>query len=327
VPSLPPHALRAPARLAPLAERARRASTAAQTGSLAGVPGSTRARCPCDALTRRRGRLRARGRAARPRLRRGRQQRLRARPRRRGHSRRASHTSTELRHVQVRAALRACTPRNCRDARDRIERRGPRSPRASWTPRPAAVEERMRVPTDAGRPPRPCGRVAWRSPTSSPRGTAHADRMGVLRARSIARAARGRPCRRSNWLASIPGRGVRPLGRGDDRSDVRAAAIAEARFGAAVASAELLYVTVSTGICTLVLGGRAYAGARGNAICTGGHASSCPRAAWRWPRREGVSAAGDVLADPRARRHRGSPPLRSAPASPTGPMRSTRVVP
>jgi glucokinase len=53
-------------------------------------------------------------------------------------------------------------------------------------------------------------------------------------------------------------------------SDVRAAAVAEARFGGGRGVAELLYVTVGTGIsCCLVLDGRAYAGARGNAICFG----------------------------------------------------------
>jgi glucokinase len=53
-------------------------------------------------------------------------------------------------------------------------------------------------------------------------------------------------------------------------SDVRAAAVAEARFGGGRGVEELLYVTVGTGIsCCLVLDGNAYPGARGNAICFG----------------------------------------------------------
>ena len=53
-------------------------------------------------------------------------------------------------------------------------------------------------------------------------------------------------------------------------SDVRAAAIAEARFGGGRGVDQLLFVTVGTGIsCCLVLHGRAYEGARGNAICFG----------------------------------------------------------
>jgi glucokinase len=60
------------------------------------------------------------------------------------------------------------------------------------------------------------------------------------------------------------------LGPAVVESDVRAAALAEARFGAGRGVEELLFVIVGTGIsCCLVLGGRAYAGARGNAICFG----------------------------------------------------------
>ena len=53
-------------------------------------------------------------------------------------------------------------------------------------------------------------------------------------------------------------------------SDVRAAALAEARFGGGRGVDQMLFVTVGTGIsCCLVVDGRAYAGARGNAICFG----------------------------------------------------------
>jgi glucokinase len=61
-----------------------------------------------------------------------------------------------------------------------------------------------------------------------------------------------------------------PLGRAVVESDVRAAALAEARYGAGRGVDEVLFVIVGTGIsCCLVLGGRPYAGARGNAICFG----------------------------------------------------------
>jgi glucokinase len=61
-----------------------------------------------------------------------------------------------------------------------------------------------------------------------------------------------------------------PLGRAVVESDVRAAALAEARFGAGQGVEEMLFVIVGTGIsCCLVLGGRPYPGARGNAICFG----------------------------------------------------------
>jgi glucokinase len=53
-------------------------------------------------------------------------------------------------------------------------------------------------------------------------------------------------------------------------SDVRAAALAEARFGAGRGHASFLYVTISTGIShCFVLDGRPWPGARGNAIVTG----------------------------------------------------------
>ena len=53
-------------------------------------------------------------------------------------------------------------------------------------------------------------------------------------------------------------------------SDVRAAALAEARFGAARGAGHVVYVTVGTGISfTLVVGGVPYAGARGGALTFG----------------------------------------------------------
>jgi len=50
-------------------------------------------------------------------------------------------------------------------------------------------------------------------------------------------------------------------------SDVRAAALAEARYGGGRERSSFLYVTIGTGIsCTLVQGGLPYRGARGNAL-------------------------------------------------------------
>jgi glucokinase len=53
-------------------------------------------------------------------------------------------------------------------------------------------------------------------------------------------------------------------------SDVRAAALAEARFGAGRALSSFLYLTIGTGVShTFVVGGKPWRGARGNAIITG----------------------------------------------------------
>jgi glucokinase len=61
-----------------------------------------------------------------------------------------------------------------------------------------------------------------------------------------------------------------PAGRVTIESDVRAAALAEAHFGAGAQFASFVYLVVGTGIShCLVLDGRPYAGARGNAIVVG----------------------------------------------------------
>jgi glucokinase len=82
-------------------------------------------------------------------------------------------------------------------------------------------------------------------------------------------------------------------------SDVRAAAVAEARFGGGRGVEELLYVTVGTGIsCCLVLGGSAYAGARGNAICFGAPPVEDAASGLAVAAAGGRVWAEDVLADP-----------------------------
>lgn len=63
-------------------------------------------------------------------------------------------------------------------------------------------------------------------------------------------------------------------------SDVRAAALAEARWGAGRAFRNFAYITVGTGISySLVLDGQPYAGARGNALilASGALAYTCPQ--------------------------------------------------
>ncbi len=67
--------------------------------------------------------------------------------------------------------------------------------------------------------------------------------------------------RETEVAPAFPGRAVTIA------SDVRAAARAEAVFGAGSRAASMLYITVGTGISsTLVIGGEPWAGARGNAL-------------------------------------------------------------
>ncbi len=82
-------------------------------------------------------------------------------------------------------------------------------------------------------------------------------------------------------------------------SDVRAAALAEARLGAGVGVSPFLYVVVGTGASAcLVIEGRPYAGARGEALVLGAppveELASGPALA----RAAGLERGEDVLADP-----------------------------
>ena len=82
-------------------------------------------------------------------------------------------------------------------------------------------------------------------------------------------------------------------------SDVRAAAVAEAHFGGGRGVDDLLFVIVGTGIsCCLVLGGRAYAGAHGNAICFGAPPVEDAASGLALAAAGGRERAEDVLADP-----------------------------
>ena len=70
-----------------------------------------------------------------------------------------------------------------------------------------------------------------------------------------------------NWRADSVRARLRNHGRVTIASDVRAAALAEARLGAGREQPAFLYITVGTGIsCTLVIDGRPYAGTHGHAI-------------------------------------------------------------
>ncbi len=69
------------------------------------------------------------------------------------------------------------------------------------------------------------------------------------------------------WSAGAVRAKLRKYGVVTIASDVRAAALAEARLGAGRDEPVFLYVTVGTGIsCTLVIGGKPFAGAHGHAI-------------------------------------------------------------
>jgi glucokinase len=82
-------------------------------------------------------------------------------------------------------------------------------------------------------------------------------------------------------------------------SDVRAAALAEAQFGAGADRSSFLYVVVGTGAsCCLVIGGRPYAGARGCAITLGAPPVERVASGPALARRAGVDRAETVLADP-----------------------------
>jgi glucokinase len=82
-------------------------------------------------------------------------------------------------------------------------------------------------------------------------------------------------------------------------SDVRAGALAEARFGAGRSYASFVYVVVGSGVShCLVLGGRPYEGARGNAIVTGAPPVEFSVGGLALARRAGVESAELMLSDP-----------------------------
>jgi glucokinase len=83
-------------------------------------------------------------------------------------------------------------------------------------------------------------------------------------------------------------------------SDVRTAAAAEARYGAAVDAASALYVNIGSGIShCLLLDGTPYAGARGNALVTGAPPVETWSSGAGLARQAGTESAQAALADPR----------------------------
>ena len=84
-------------------------------------------------------------------------------------------------------------------------------------------------------------------------------------------------------------------------SDVRAAAVAEARFGAGRDEPDFLYVTVGTGVShCLMADGRPRRGVRGSAIGTGAPLVELWSSGVALARRSGHASAEDALADPAA---------------------------
>jgi glucokinase len=83
-------------------------------------------------------------------------------------------------------------------------------------------------------------------------------------------------------------------------SDVRAAALAEARFGAGIGASPFLFVVVGTGASAcLVTDGRPYAGALGEALVLGAPPVERVASGPALARAAGFERAEDVLADPR----------------------------
>jgi glucokinase len=82
-------------------------------------------------------------------------------------------------------------------------------------------------------------------------------------------------------------------------SDVRAAALAEARFGMGVGVSPFLHVVVGTGASAcLVVDGRPYAGAHGEALVLGAPPVELTASGPALARAAGLGRAQDVLADP-----------------------------
>lgn len=82
-------------------------------------------------------------------------------------------------------------------------------------------------------------------------------------------------------------------------SDVRAAALAEARFGAGAGVSPFLFAIVGTGASAcLVVDGRPYAGGRGEALVLGAPPVEAVASGTALARAAGLERAEDVLADP-----------------------------
>lgn len=102
-----------------------------------------------------------------------------------------------------------------------------------------------------------------------------------------------------DWTSLDVGRAFSNVAPAVIESDVRAAALAEARFGAGRERGSMLYVNVGSGVShTMVVGGRPLAGARGNAIVTGAPPVETWSSGLGLARATGMGSAEEVLADP-----------------------------
>jgi glucokinase len=161
-----------------------------------------------------------------------------------------------------------------------------------------AVQERLELPTRAQRDPAAvladCVGLAHRLAK-----THSGIPVGIGVCELVDREGRTRSAQTLDWLGVDIGGAFGQLGRAVVESDVRAAAQAEARYGAGRGVEELLYVSVGTGIShCLVLAGRAFPGARGNAICTGAPPLEDVASGTALAAAGGRARAEEVLADP-----------------------------
>jgi glucokinase len=102
-----------------------------------------------------------------------------------------------------------------------------------------------------------------------------------------------------DWRQLDVGAAFAELGPLRIESDVRAAAVAEGRFGAGRARASMLYVNVGSGVShCLVLEGRPLVGARGNAIVTGAPPVEELASGVALARLAGAPSAREVLGNP-----------------------------
>lgn len=102
-----------------------------------------------------------------------------------------------------------------------------------------------------------------------------------------------------DWAALDVGAAFARVAPAVVESDVRAAALAEARFGAGRERESMLYVNVGSGVShTMVVGGRPFVGARGNAIVTGAPPVETWSSGLGLARAAGVESAEEVLGDP-----------------------------
>ncbi|MGH3136316.1 MAG: ROK family protein [Gaiellaceae bacterium] len=102
-----------------------------------------------------------------------------------------------------------------------------------------------------------------------------------------------------DWRALDVARAFGELGPVRIESDVRAAALAEARFGDGGRFESFVYVSAGTGVSyCLVLDGEPYVGARGNAIVVGAPPVERVASGLAIARAAGVERAEEVLTDP-----------------------------